>query len=121
MFFPNQFCYMLGLLLLFNNVIYQLILLEKGINVMGILANTWTLIADGNIELSIIMTVINTLLACGEWQILFILICFILIFFILEKFFFFFAFFYINFSFEAILVVNTWSNYIDYHPCKCEY
>lgn len=59
-------CYVIGLLFFTNAVDERMNLFGMSINLMGVLPNTWTLIAAGNVDLSITITVINTVLACGE-------------------------------------------------------
>lgn len=57
---------MIGLLFFKNAVYERMNLFGMSIGLMGILPNTWTLLADGNVDLSISITVVNTILACGE-------------------------------------------------------
>ncbi|XP_055299144.1 uncharacterized protein LOC129566871 [Sitodiplosis mosellana] len=58
-------CYVIGLLLFTNDVDERMNLFGVSIDLMGVLPNAWTLIAEGNVDLSITITVVNTILACA--------------------------------------------------------
>lgn len=47
----------------------QLVLFVVGICLLGGVSNLWTLILGGNFELSIVMSVVNTLIVCGKLKI----------------------------------------------------
>ena len=57
---------MIGLLFFKDAVYERMNLFGVSIELMGILPNTWTLLAEGNVDLSLSITVVNTILACGE-------------------------------------------------------
>lgn len=58
------------MLLFPNDVEMRFGLFVTGMSSMGAASSCWTVISSGNVELSITMNVINTLLACGELIIL---------------------------------------------------
>lgn len=62
----EQLSYALGLIIFPDDADLQLVLFVVGVCLVGGVSNLWTLILGGNFELSIIMSILNTLIVCGE-------------------------------------------------------
>lgn len=64
--FETKCCYVLGLILFAGESEVQYNLFLWSIGLVGVITNAWTVILEGNFHLSIVLTMVNTILACCE-------------------------------------------------------
>lgn len=67
--FKTKCCYVLGLIFFAGNSLVQYYLFLGSISLVGVLANAWTVVLEGNFHMSIVLTIVNTILACGKRKI----------------------------------------------------
>lgn len=62
-------CFALGLIVLPDSSRMQVVLLVIGSSLVGGVSNLWTVLLGGNLNLSLILSVINTVIANGNGEI----------------------------------------------------
>lgn len=65
-FWSKKLSYKFGFVFFSDSLRYQFELIATGITLLGFVAICWTVVLEGNIDLSIIMTIVNIHLYFGK-------------------------------------------------------